>query len=226
METMKIILVFGPPGSGKDTQSQRLSEKLDLPFISTGDLFRREAKKGTDVSKKIKTTLAHGKLVSTKLVNEVLEHRLREEDVQNGFILNGYPREKVQLEHLKKKIKELREENKVLVLALNIKVSNEEVKQRLGGRRVCPKCGATYHLKYDPPKEEEVCDVCGYGLERREDDKPEVIEERLNEFYTRIDPVLTYFKKNDMLIEINGEQSIEEVEQEIQREVSKEVPDI
>lgn len=216
MKGKKVILVFGPPGSGKDTQAEKISEKLDLPFISTGNILRREAKKGTDLSKKIKTLLARGKLIPTPLMNRILEHRLAEEDAQEGFVLNGYPRRKVQLEFFKDKIKEWKEEGPVTVTAFYVQVSNEEVQQRLGGRRVCKKCGSTYHIKYKPPKEEEVCDKCGHKLEQREDDKPEVIEKRLEDFYEKMDPILTYFRKNDELMDIDGEQSIEEVEKEIE----------
>lgn len=216
MRDKKIILVFGPPGSGKDTQAEKISEKLDIPFISSGDMLRREVKKGTDLSKKIKTFLAKGKLIPTPTMNTILEHRLEEKDIQDGFVLNGYPRKKIQLEFMKKKIEKWRQEEPITMLAFHVQVSNKEVQQRLGGRRVCSNCGSTYHIKYKPPKQEGVCDKCGHKLEQREDDKPEVIEKRLDGFYERIDPILTYFRKNGNLIEIDGEQSIEEVEKEIE----------
>jgi adenylate kinase len=222
MNTVKIVLVFGPPGAGKDTQAKRLSEKLNIPLISTGGILRQESKKGTAISKKIKATINNGKMISTDLMNKILEERLNQEDASEGFILNGYPREKVQLEFIKKKIKEIKSEYRAAVLAIDIRVGNEEVKQRLGGRRECPKCGATYHMKYAPPKEDEICDVCGHNLKQREDDKEEVIEERLNIFYDKMKPVLTYFKKNGNLIEVDGGRSIEEVEKEIEEKVKQE----
>jgi adenylate kinase len=221
MDTVKIVLVFGPPGAGKDTQAERLSEKLDIPLISTGGILRRETKKGTAISKKIKATIDNGKMISTDLMNKILDGRLQEEDTKKGFILDGYPREKIQLEFLKKKIKEIEEGGSVVVSAFYIDVGDEEVKQRLGGRRECPKCGATYHMKYAPPQENETCDVCGHTLRQREDDKEEVIEERLDIFYDKMKPVLTYFKKNGKLIEVNGEQSIEEVEKEIEHKAEQ-----
>lgn len=217
MESKKVILVFGPPGSGKDTQAEKISNKLDIPFISTGGILRREVKKGTDLSKKIKTFLVRGKLIPTPLMNRILGYRLEEGDTQEGLVLNGYPRRKVQLEFFKSKIKGWEQEEPVTIMAFYIQVSNKEVQQRLGGRRICKKCGSTYHIRYKPPKKEEVCDKCGYKLEQREDDKPEVIEKRLDDFYEKMDPILTYFRKNDNLIDINGEQSIEEVEKEIEK---------
>ncbi|MFW5888671.1 MAG: adenylate kinase family protein [Patescibacteria group bacterium] len=221
MNTMKIVLIFGPPGSGKDTQAEKINEKIDVPLISTGGILRQEAKKGTAVSKKIKTTIDKGKMISTELMNKILEDRLEEEDTKEGFILNGYPREKLQLEYIKKKIKEFQQTGQVDILAININVGDEEIKQRLGGRRECPGCGATYHMKYAPPKENETCDICKRGLRQREDDREEVIEERLEIFYNKIKPVLTYFKKNRQLVEINGEQSIKEVEKEIERKMKQ-----
>jgi adenylate kinase len=222
MNTVKIILVFGPPGAGKDTQAEKLGEKLDIPLISTGGILRQESKKGTAISKKIKTTIDNGKMISTELMNKILERRLKEEDARKGFILNGYPREKIQLEFIKKKISEIESEQSATVLAIDINVGDEEVKQRLGGRRECPKCGATYHMKYAPPKKNETCDLCGHKLRQRKDDKEEVIEERLNIFHDKMKPVLTYFKKNGNLVEINGEQTIEEVEKEIEERIKQE----
>lgn len=227
MDAKKIILVFGPPGSGKDTQGKRIGEKLGIPFISTGEILRQEAKKGTDISKKIRATINNGKMISTDLMNRMLASRLQREDTGSGFVLDGYPREKVQLEFLKKQIEEMkREGERVTVAAFYIKVGAEEIKQRLGGRRVCGKCGATYHMRYDPPKEDEICDVCGYPIKQREDDKEEYIDRRLKDFYDKTDPILTYFKKHGQLVEIDGEQDIREVAREIEEKGGKMVPEL
>lgn len=216
----KIIIIFwGPPGSGKGTQADRLGEKIKLPVISPGELLRHERDKGTILGKQIADRLARGRLVPDEVVERILDARLRKPDARAGFILDGYPRRLSQLRLLKKRLTRLGKENN-LVFAFYIKVSDKEVKKRLGGRLVCD-CGAEYHTIYSPPKKKGICDLCGGKLYRRQDDAPEIIKTRLARFHKRIKPLLRDWQKYYPLIKINGEQSIEKVGQDIGKEVRK-----
>lgn len=222
----KIILFFGPPGSGKDTQAQKLSDKLGIPLISTGEILRAKAKKNTDLGKKIHSLISRGKLAPTYVVEKVLDERLKTKDTQAGFILDGYPRNKLQLEHFKKKLQSKKEQDSLMVLAFYINVSDQKVKERLGGRRVCRECGHTYHLKYNPPQQDGYCDKCGGELYQRNDDSPQTIEERLKIYHKRIDPLLEYFRDKGQLININGHPSIEEVEAQVVSKAKKSLPEL
>jgi len=216
----KIIIIFwGPPGSGKGTQADKLGEKIKLPVISPGELLRHERDRGTALGKQIAARLARGRLVPDEVVEKILDARLKKQDVRAGFILDGYPRRLSQLRFLKKRLARLGGENN-LIFAFYIKVSDREVKRRLGGRLVCD-CGAEYHTIYSPPKKKGICDLCGGKLYRRKDDAPEIIQARLARFHKRIKPLLRDWQKHYPLIRINGEREIEEVGQEIEKEVEK-----
>lgn len=211
----KVIIFFGPPGSGKGTQADMLGEKLGLPVISPGELLRHERDAGTELGKQVADKLAKGELVNDELVENILDNRLKKDDASAGFILDGFPRDLEQLEYLEKKIHELLKSDDE-VMAIYIDVSDKEVESRIGGRRVCD-CGAAYHLTKKPPKEEGICDLCGAKIYIRKDDKPEIMAGRLKSFHERIGPILENFKKDGKLIRINGEKEIDEIKKEIEK---------
>jgi len=208
-----IIIFFGPPGSGKGTQSDMLGQKLKLPVISPGELLRHEEEKKTKLGLLVSKNLASGKLVPDNIIDTMLNARLARPDTKRGFILDGYPRSKPQLELFKKKLKKISSIGDKLI-AIYIDVSDKEVKSRISGRRVCD-CGAAYHLKYNPPIHLGLCDLCGKRLKQREDDKPKIIKDRLAHFRKIIKPIIHYFKNHYIYIKIDGEQSIKEIEREI-----------
>jgi adenylate kinase len=212
-----IILFFGPPGSGKGTQSDVLGKKLKLPVISPGELLRAEEEAKTDLGLAVAEKLAHGQLVPDEIIENILNKRLKQSDTVNGFILDGYPRNESQLNSFKNRL--LRTfDTRDRIIAIAIKVSDGEVENRVEGRRVC-NCGAAYHLKYNPPKVDDKCDLCGRALVQREDDKPEIIKKRLVDFHEIIKPIVAYFCDNYICFEINGEQSINIIEDEIYNQV-------
>jgi len=180
--------IFGPPGAGKGTYSRRLKEKLDIAAISTGDIFREAVKDDNELGKKVKGYLDEGELVPDEVVTEVLKERLEEPDAQKGFILDGYPRT------LKQAI-DLREITS-LDAVINLVVPEWVVVERLSSRRVCTKCGDVYNVRFLKPKEEGVCDKCGGELIQRDDDKPEVIKDRLKVYEEKTQPILDFFKEN------------------------------
>ena len=208
------LIFFGPPASGKGTQADKLGEKLNLPVISPGELLRHEKDCGTKIGEQAGKIIDKGRMVPDKIIEEIIDKRLAKKDARRGFILDGYPRTIGQLKFLNKRFKNIASA-KDAVLAIYIKISAKEAKRRIGGRRVCD-CGASYHTIYNPPKKRGVCDLCGAKLYKRKDDSAEIIKIRLNRFKENIKPILDYYKKNNILININGEQSIKDVEREIQ----------
>ena len=217
----KIIVFFGPPGSGKGTQAEMLSRKTGLPVISPGELFRREQENKTKIGKQITENMSKGELVPDKIVGEIIDKRLMMDDTKEGFILDGYPRRKSQLKMLKKIFKKGATKSEK-VIAVFIDTSDKSVMERISGRRVCG-CGASYHIKINPSKKEGVCDICGLGLHQREDDKPEVIRHRLKNFHKRIKPLINHFRDNYSLFIVDGDNSIKEVEKEIRKKLKEEI---
>ena len=211
-----IYIFFGPPGSGKGTQSNFLGKKLGLPVISTGELLRYEESIKSPLGLKARRYVKHGQLVPDKLIHQIIAGRLRKRDAAKGFILDGYPRDAKQLDDLLKLI-----QDKYTPWLIEVKVSDREVVNRISGRRVCNNCGASYHLVYNPPKKGGLCDVCGHKLSIREDDKPVVVRKRLADYKDSADPLLAYGKKQKRLISINGEQSIAKVRQDIFKAIDK-----
>jgi len=210
----KIIIFYGAPGSGKGTQAQKLCEKFNFPTISTGDLLRHEVKKKSSLGQKVSSFIQEGKLVPDEIIFQIMEKRLAEKDAQHGVIFDGFPRTINQQEYI---IENLVNENDDLIAFL-IDVGDREVERRLGGRRMCD-CGATYHIDFNPPQEEGICDNCGKKLYIRDDDKLEVIQERMRQYHAYMDKMLTYWKNKDNFIKINGEQSIQDVENDIDKEI-------
>lgn len=207
------LLIMGPPGAGKGTQAGRISECYGIPHISTGDIFRAAIKAGTELGMKLKGYLDAGQLVPDEVTIEVIKERLREPDCSKGFLLDGFPRTIPQAEALDSMLKEL---GTHLNAVLNIVVSNDVLLRRLTGRRICRKCGAPYHVEFNPPAVPGVCDRCGGELYQRSDDTEETVKERLDVYARQTAPVLRYYKEQGLLREINGELEIEDVWREIQ----------
>lgn len=211
----KIFLFFGPPGSGKGTQSDAIGDYFHLPVISTGELLRHEEKSGTVLGKKIAQLIDKGELVSDELIHKIIAERIKRSDAAKGFILDGYPRDAEQLQDLLKMLSE-----HDLILLVEIRVSDKEVINRLGGRRVCD-CGATYHIIYNPPKVAGRCNLCGKELYIRPDDKPEIIKDRLAGYKKSAEPLMSYAKKHHDLISVDGERLISEITEDLIEKLSK-----
>ncbi len=208
-----ISLVFlGPPGAGKGTYAKEITNKLGIPHISTGDMFRETADSGTDLGKKIKEIMERGDLVPDELVNEMVKERLSREDCKKGFILDGYPRTVAQAEALDNILKEM---GKELTAAIFFDVPVDVVVERLTNRRVCPKCGKIYNLKTLPPKVDGVCDVCGSELIQRDDDKEEVVRRRYEVYMDNTYPVVEYYEKKGKLYKIDGTLGVDMVVEEV-----------
>jgi adenylate kinase len=215
----KNFLIFmGPPGSGKGTQTDSLSERLKIPAISAGELLRLEMKNKTKIGEAIRRNMDSGRLVSDKVIREIMERRLKQADTKNGFILDGFPRLITQIPDLEQILREHHEGEKD-VLVVYVYVSAREVRKRLSKRRVCYNCGRTYHLDISKPKKKGICDACGHPIEKRKDDEPEAISRRLRNFHQENDPLLDYFSEHNKLYRIDGEQSINKVEKDILRDL-------
>lgn len=208
---MKAIIFLGPPGAGKGTHAKEVSSILNIPHISTGDIFREAIKNQTELGMKVKEFLDSGKLVPDELVWEVVKDRLDAEDCKNGFILDGFPRTILQAELLDKYLKEKNADLKVIYLD----ASDDLVIKRLSSRRVCKNCGAIYNLISMPPKKEGICDICGGELYQRSDDYPDVIKKRLETYYRETQPLIDYYKNRGVMYTISAEKDREEVLQEI-----------
>jgi adenylate kinase len=200
--------LIGPPGAGKGTQAANLVEQFEIPHIATGDIFRNAIKDETPLGRKAKEYIDQGKLDPDEVTIGIVENRLSEDDCQKGFILDGFPRTVVQADALTEILLNLGIE---LDTVLNIKVSDKEVINRLSGRRVCSECGATYHVDFNPPTEEGVCDKCEGELYQRDDDQPETIKERLNVYKEQTEPLIDYYQERDVLKNVDGEGNLDEV---------------
>lgn len=213
MSQKTFLIFFGPPGSGKGTQADMLAKKLNLPVVSPGELLRHEEDSNTAIGRKIKPIIDSGKLVPDEIIEKIIFKCFKRFGGRAGIIFDGYPRKRAQLDFLTEKLEKIAGRQDY-VRAILIDVSDREVKRRLGGRRVCD-CGAAYHLKYNPPLRQGICDLCGKKLYIRHDDKPALIADRLKLYHKEIKPLLDYFEKSDKLIKINGEQSIGDVQGDI-----------
>lgn len=213
---MRIILL-GPPGSGKGTQAKLLSKKYSIPHIAMGDILREEVAKKTPLGKKVNIYMSKGELVPDEIVIEVLKKRLQEADCVNGFILDGFPRTLNQAKALDNMLNEL---NLKIDAVIYIDVPDEEIMKRLSLRRTCKVCGRIYNLHYNPPKQDGKCDVCGGELIIRDDDKPEVIKNRLKVYNDQTKPLVNYYETHKLLIRINGVDPIDKVFQQIVEKLS------
>jgi adenylate kinase len=199
---MKLVFI-GPPGVGKGTYAKAVSEKFGIPHISTGDIFREEIKKGSELGKRVKEFLDKGLLVPDDIVIEVVKQRLSMDDCRKGFILDGFPRTLQQAEALEQFARP--------EWAFLFQARDETILERLGGRRVCPNCGAIYHIKYMPPKVPGICDKCGTPLVQRKDDTPEVIMERLKIYREQFTPIILFYKERGRLVEIDANEQADKV---------------
>ena len=204
---MKIIML-GAPGAGKGTQAKKIAAKYEIPHISTGDIFRANIKNGTELGKKAKTYMDQGLLVPDELVVDLVVDRVNQEDCSKGYVLDGFPRTIPQAEALDKA---LAAHGQKMDYAIDVDVPDQNIVQRMGGRRACVGCGATYHLEYAAPKKEGICDTCGAELILRDDDKPETVERRLGVYHEQTQPLIDYYTKAGILKTVDGTVAMEEV---------------
>ncbi len=195
------LILFGPPGAGKGTQAERLRKDFELPYIATGDMLRANVKEQTDLGKKAKEYMDAGDLVPDDLIVAMARDRLIQDDAQDGFILDGFPRTVDQAKALDEQLSDL---GRRVTAALLIDVPDEELIRRLSGRRMCVKSGHNYHVEFDPPKHDGICDQDGSRLVQREDDKPEVIQNRLRVYHEHTKPLVDYYDERGLMRRIDG----------------------
>lgn len=203
-----IIVMLGAPGAGKGTQAAMICEKYGLPHVSTGDIFRSNIKNGTELGKKAKGYMDQGKLVPDELTIQLLLDRVAQDDCKDGYILDGFPRTIPQADALTKALAELGQK---VDAAIDVEVPDENIIRRMSGRRSCPKCGASYHIEYIPPKKEGICDVCGSTLIQRDDDKPETVKQRLAVYHDQTQPLISYYEKAGVLNKVDGTKDKDDV---------------
>ena len=202
------LILLGPPGSGKGTQGERLQEDFRLPYYATGDILRAAVREETDLGKTAKEYMDRGDLVPDEVIIGVIAERVENPEAADGFILDGFPRTVGQAEALEEEMEDL---NRSITAALLIDVDDEEVVRRLGGRRTCVKNGHIFHVEFDPPKNEDVCDVCGARLVVRDDDKPDVIRHRLDTYHEKTSPLVDYYEERGLLKRVDGSLQPDEV---------------
>lgn len=204
---MKIIML-GAPGAGKGTQAEMICAKYDLPHVSTGDIFRANIKNGTELGKEAKKYMDQGLLVPDELTVKILLDRVSKEDCKNGYVLDGFPRTIPQAEVLEKALNELGDK---VDYAINVDVPDENIINRMSGRRACVNCGATYHIVYAPTAKEGICDKCGNELILRDDDKPETVKNRLDVYHKQTQPLIDFYKGKGVLREVDGTVAMNDV---------------
>ncbi len=204
---MKVVML-GAPGAGKGTQAKMIANKYNVPHISTGDIFRANIKEGTELGKKAKSYMDQGLLVPDELVVDLVVDRLQQEDCRNGYILDGFPRTIPQAEALDAALAKL---GTKLDVAIDIDVPDDFIIKRMGGRRACIGCGATYHIVNIPPKKEGICDTCGSELVLRDDDQPETVEKRLAVYHEQTQPLIDYYRNSSILDTLDGTKDMMEV---------------
>lgn len=212
------LILMGLPGAGKGTQAEKIKEKYNIPHISTGDMFRLAIKEGTDLGLKAKGFMDQGELVPDEVTIGIVKERLSKADCENGFLLDGFPRTIAQAEALQELLTEL---NRKINYVLHVDVPEEKLVERLTGRRICPTCGTTYHVIYNPPKVEGVCDKDGSTLIQREDDQPETVKKRLSVNIKQTKPLLDFYQDKGYLVTVDGDRDIDEVFQDIQAILEK-----
>ncbi len=204
---MKIIML-GAPGAGKGTQAKQIADKYGIPHISTGDIFRANLKQGTELGKKAKEYMDQGLLVPDELTCDLVMDRISQEDCKNGFVLDGFPRTIPQAEALDTALAKIGQK---MDYAIDVDVPDENIINRMSGRRACLNCGATYHIVSIPTKVEGVCDRCGNAVVLRDDDQPETVKKRLEVYHAQTQPLIDYYKKQDILKTVDGTQPMEKV---------------
>ena len=210
---MKIIML-GAPGAGKGTQAKMIAEKCGIPHISTGDIFRANIKNGTELGAKAKEYMDKGLLVPDELVCDLVVDRIQQADCEKGYILDGFPRTIPQAEALEAALNAIEQK---LDYEIYIDVPDENIINRMSGRRACVGCGATYHVLFNPTKVEGKCDVCGESLILRDDDKPETVKKRLDVYHTQTQPLIDFYTERKVLVEVDGTQSMDKVFDDIMK---------
>ena len=200
--------MLGAPGAGKGTQAKRIAAKFSIPHISTGDIFRANIKNNTPLGAKAKSYMDKGELVPDELVIELIMDRFAQNDCVNGYVLDGFPRTIPQAEELDKALKSV---NDNLDYAIDVEVPDDNIINRMSGRRACVNCGATYHVVHNPPKVENECDTCNGELILRDDDKPETVKNRLDVYHTQTEPLLKYYTEKGILYTVDGTQDMDTV---------------
>lgn len=208
---MKIIML-GAPGAGKGTQAKQIADKYSVPHISTGDIFRANIKNGTELGQKAKGYIDQGLLVPDELTCDLVMDRIQQADCENGFVLDGFPRTIPQAEALSTALENI---NQKMDYAIDVDVPDENIVNRMGGRRACLNCGATYHIVSIPTKVEGICDRCGNEVVLREDDKPETVQKRLTVYHEQTQPLIDYYNNKGILRTVNGVQPMEKVFEDI-----------
>lgn len=208
------LILMGLPGAGKGTQAEKIKEKYDIPHIATGDMFRVSIQEGTSLGQEAKSYMDQGALVPDEVTIGIVEERLQKDDSQDGFLLDGFPRTVAQAEALQEILSKM---NKSIHYVLHVDVPEENLVERLSGRRTCPTCGRTYHVVYNPPFKEGVCDKDGTELVQRTDDEPEMVKKRLAVNKEQTKPLLDFYNKKDRLVTINGDQEIDNVFRDIEK---------
>src|SRR5699024_4170029 len=216
---MMNIILIGLPGAGKGTQAEKISETYNIPHISTGDMFRQAMQDETPLGKEAKAYMEKGDLVPDEVTVGIVKDRLEQEDCKGGFLLDGFPRTIAQAEALKATLQDKQDK---IDYAIHVDVPKGNLIERLTGRRICPTCGATYHVTYNPPKEEGLCDRDSSKLIQRDDDRQETVENRLAVNIEQTQPLLDFYEAENALVSVNGKQQIDEVFAEIQQTLSKE----
>lgn len=204
---MKIIML-GAPGAGKGTQAKMIAEKYSVPHISTGDIFRANIKNGTELGMEAKKYMDQGLLVPDELTVKILLDRVAQADCENGYVLDGFPRTIPQAEVLDKALSEIGDQ---IDFAINVDVPDENIVRRMGGRRACLSCGATYHIEHVPPKKEGFCDTCGSELVLRDDDKPETVGNRLEVYHKQTQPLIDFYQAKGILRTVDGTVDMKDV---------------
>lgn len=204
---MKIIML-GAPGAGKGTQAKMIAEKYSIPHISTGDIFRYNIKNGTELGKEAKKYMDQGLLVPDELTVKILLDRVAQNDCKNGYVLDGFPRTIPQAEVLEEALTKLGDR---IDYAINVEVPDENIVKRMGGRRACVNCGATYHIEHVPPKKEGICDNCGSELILRDDDKPETVKNRLSVYHKQTQPLIDFYNGKGVLRTVDGTVDMKDV---------------
>lgn len=200
--------MLGAPGAGKGTQAKKIAERYGLPHVSTGDIFRANIKNGTELGMEAKKYMDQGMLVPDELTVKILLDRVAQEDCKNGYILDGFPRTIPQAEVLDKALTELGDK---IDYAVNVHVPDENIVNRMSGRRACVSCGGTYHVVYAPTKKEGICDACGGELILRDDDKPETVQKRLAVYHEQTQPLIDFYQNKGILVEVDGTKEMAEV---------------
>lgn len=204
---MKIIML-GAPGAGKGTQAKMIAEKYGIPHVSTGDIFRANIKNGTELGKEAKQYMDQGLLVPDALTVKILLDRVAQEDCKDGYVLDGFPRTIPQAEALDAALKKI---GQTMDYAIDVDVPDENIVNRMSGRRACLSCGATYHITFNPTREEGKCDACGHETVLRDDDKPETVQKRLKVYHAQTQPLINYYKEQNILKTVDGTRPMDEV---------------